>query len=104
MLTTGVLSSGIQQSTSIEVIAKQKLLLNCTGNAEKARSNSSYASAAMVQAALNAMASSASADPMEASSTSLTPTTPLAAAVILQVCYYCSLVLLCLSPAPCLLC
>ncbi|DBB10599.1 TPA: hypothetical protein ACH3X3_007111 [Trebouxia sp. C0006] len=54
------------------------------GNAEKAKSNSSYASAAMVQAALNAMASSASADPVEASSTSLTPTTPLAAAVILQ--------------------
>lgn len=53
-------------------------------NADKGRSNSSYASAAMVQAALNAMASSASADPMEASSTSLTPTTPLAAAVILQ--------------------
>ena len=44
----------------------------------------------MVQAALNAMASSASADPMEASSTSLTPTTPLAAAVILQVSYQAS--------------
>ena len=40
----------------------------------------------MVQAALNAMASSASADPMESSSATLTPTTPLAAAVILQVC------------------
>ncbi|KAL3152402.1 hypothetical protein ABBQ32_001454 [Trebouxia sp. C0010 RCD-2024] len=54
------------------------------GGVDKGKSSSSYASAAMVQAALNAMASSASADPMESSSATLTPTTPLAAAVILQ--------------------
>lgn len=94
----GLGQHGLNFSLSYRIFVVQRCLLllgftcwltvfmgSCAGNAEKQKSNSSFASAAMVQAALNAMASSASADPMEASSASLTPTTPLAAAVILQV-------------------
>ena len=40
----------------------------------------------MAQAALNAMASTSSTDPLDTSPGALTPTTPAAAAVVVQVC------------------
>ncbi|KAK9817137.1 hypothetical protein WJX72_010089 [[Myrmecia] bisecta] len=58
---------------------------NSADEGDQSLSNtSSYAAAALVQAALNAMACSASTEPLDTSPTSLSPTTPVAAAVVVQ--------------------
>ena len=59
----------------------------CAGGdkAGGAQKGNSFAAAAMAQAALNAMASTSSTDPLDTSPGALTPTTPAAAAVVVQV-------------------
>lgn len=67
--------------------AGSSLAAGCVGG-DKAggpQKGNSFAAAAMAQAALNAMASTSSTDPLDTSPGGLTPTTPAAAAVVVQV-------------------